>query len=245
MNGSQPQRVALVTSGAVRLGRAISLGLLHEGYDLVIVYRSSEELAQSLKKKALAVGRRCELVKADLTEPDAAESIVQYAKDTYSRLDLLVNSAASFEPRPLLTVEAEHWDRVMSLNVRAPHLLVRAAAKMLADTKGSVINITDLSAFQPWLDYPHHAVSKAALTQLTRIQARALAPEVRVNAIAPGAVKRPPEWPEDQWQELADKAPLGGPGSPSDVAEAVLYLAGARYVTGQILTVDGGRLLCP
>ena len=245
MNGSQPQRVALVTSGAVRLGRAISLGLVGAGYDLVVVYRSSEEPARSLRKEALAAGRRCELMKADLTEPAASETVVEYAKGTYGRLDLLVNSAASFEPRPLLAVEAEHWDRVMSLNVRAPHLLVRAAAEMLADVKGSVINITDLSAFQPWLDYPHHAVSKAALTQLTRIQARALAPNVRVNAIAPGAVMRPAGWPDDQWQELVDKAPLGSTGSPSDVVEAALYLAGASYVTGQVLTVDGGRLLCP
>lgn len=245
MNSSQPQRVALVTSGAVRLGRAISLGLVGAGYNLLVVYRSSEELAQILRKKVLAAGRRCELIQVDLTDSDAAESVVRYAEDTYGRLDLLVNSAASFEPRPLLAVEAEHWDRVMSLNVRAPHLLVRAAAEMLADVKGSVINITDLSAFQPWLDYPHHAVSKAALTQLTRIQARALAPNVRVNAIAPGTVMRPSGWPDDQWQELVDKAPLGNIGSSSDVVEAALYLAGARYVTGQVLTVDGGRLLCP
>ena len=243
MNAQEPQRVALVTSGAVRVGRAISLGLADAGYDLVTVYRSSEGPARELQEQLSESGRRCHIVCADLSVASAAEAVVEAARDAYGRLDLLVNSAASFEPRPLLEVDAEHWDAVMSVNARAPHLLVRAAADLLTEARGSVVNITDLAALQPWTQYPHHAVSKAALAHLTRIQARVLAPHVRVNAVAPGAVMRPEAWSDAQWQALADASPLERVGTPEDVAEAVLYLARADFVTGQILVVDGGRLL--
>jgi len=131
----------------------------------------------------------------------------------------------------------------MALNVRAPHLLVRAAAPLLRASKGNVVNITDLAAFQPWTERPHHAVSKAALAHLTRIQARVLAPEVRVNAVAPGAVLPPDDLSAERRQALAAATPLKRLGTPEDVVQAVLYLAGAPFVTGEILVVDGGRLL--
>ena len=161
------------------------------------------------------------------------------------RLDLVVTSSASFDARPLLEVDAEHWDAVMSVDVRAPHLVVRAAADLLRAARGSVVNITDLSAFQVWTEYPHHAVSKAALAHLTRVQARVLAPDVRVNAVAPGPVIRPAGWSEERWQALADIAPFRRVGTPRDVVEAVLFLAGAEFVTGHVLAVDGGHLLGP
>ena len=160
-------------------------------------------------------------------------------------MDLVVNSAASFRSMPLLDVDASEWDAVMALNVRAPHLVVRAAADMLRASQGSVVNITDLSAFQAWTEYPHHAVSKAALAHLTRVQARALAPDVRVNAIAPGAVLPPDDWPPERWEALAERAALARVGTPEDVVAAVLYLAEANFVTGHVLPVDGGRLLGP
>jgi pteridine reductase len=140
-------------------------------------------------------------------------------------------------------VDAEAWNTVMNLNARAPHLLVRAASDLLRAARGSVVNIVDLAAFQPWTDYPAHSVSKAALAHLTRIQARSLAPEIRVNGIAPGAVLAPDGWSKERWEALAQKTPLQRAGSPEDVAQAVLFLAGAEFVTGQILAVDGGRLL--
>ncbi|MDH3205227.1 MAG: SDR family oxidoreductase [Gemmatimonadota bacterium] len=245
MNDPIPQRVALVTGGAVRVGRAISLGLAGAGYDLVVAYRSSGDAARSTRQEVRETGRRCELVQADLAEPTAADVIADTVRDSFGRLDLLVNSAATFDARPLLEVDATQWDAVMAVNVRAPHLLVRAAASLLEEARGSVINIADLAAFQPWTDRPHHAVSKAALAHLTRIQARALAPHVRVNAIAPGSVLRPEGWSEERWLETARRAPLRRPGTPQDVVDAVLYLAQANFVTGQILTIDGGRLLEP
>lgn len=239
------QRVALVTGGAVRLGRAITLGLASAGYDVVVAYGSSGDAAAEVATALDALGRRCETVQADLRRPEAADTLASATRARFGRLDLLVNSAASFHARPLLEVDATEWDEVMALNVRAVHLLVRACADMLRAARGAVVNLTDLSAFQAWTVYPHHAVSKAALVHLTRVQARALAPEVRVNAIAPGAVLPPAEWPRERLEALASRAVLKRTGSADDVVQAVLYLASASFVTGHVLPVDGGRLLGP
>lgn len=243
MTDRETQRVALVTGGAVRLGRHIARGLAEAGWDVAISYRASAGAAGSLAAEVRALGRRCERFQADLAEPEAAERLIGSVQSAFGRLDLLVNSAATFDERPLLDVDATIWDAVMDVNVRAPHLLVRAAAPLLRDTRGSVVNLSDLAAFQAWTDHPHHAVSKAALEHLTRVQARVLAPEVRVNAVAPGAVLPPDDWQEDRLAPLARAAPLKRLGSPEDVVQAVLYLADAAYVTGHTLVVDGGRLL--
>jgi pteridine reductase len=240
MNDPAPQRVALVTGAAVRLGRAIALGLANAGYDLAATYHTSEGEARSLRDEVAAAGRRCELVQADLADPAAVEHVVAAVGDAFARLDVLVNSAASFDAHPLLDVDAARWDAVMSVNVRGPHLLVRAAAALLERSEGCVVNICDLAALQPWTQHPAHAVSKAALAHLTRIQARVLAPRVRVNAVAPGAVLPPSDYSEARLKALANAAALRRLGTPGDVVEAVLYLAGARFVTGHLLVVDGG-----
>ena len=245
MNSAEGQRVALVTSGAVRLGHAITLGLTDAGYDVVVGYRSARDAAEETVTEVAARGRRCHIVQVDLAEPASAQELVAGAESAFGRLDLVVNSAASFRDVPLESVDAEEWDAVMDVNVRAPHLIVRAAAPLLRSARGSIVNIADLSAFQAWTEYPHHAVSKAALVHLTRIQARALAPEVRVNAIAPGAVLPPDDWPDERWSALAERAALERVGGPQDVVDAVLYLAQADFVTGHVLPVDGGRLLGP
>jgi pteridine reductase len=239
------QSVALVTGGAVRLGRAISLGLARAGFDLVVHCRSSEDAARAVVRQAEALGRTAILSAGDLTDPDCATGIVEAARARFGRLDLVVNSAASFEARPLLDTDADDWDEVMRLNLRAPHLVVRAAAPLLRECRGSVVNLLDLSAFQPWTERPAHAVSKAALAHLTRVQARALAPHVRVNAVAPGAVLPPEDETPERLETLRRMTPLATLGDPEDVVGAVLYLAGALFVTGQILAVDGGRLLGP
>ena len=245
------QRTALVTGGAVRIGRAIAIGLAEAGYDVAIVYRSSAAEARDTASAIEETGRRCVALQADLADPEAAEAVASEVRSAFEdedgtpRLDVLVNSAASFREVPLLEVDASEWDSVMAVNVRAPHLLTRACAEMLRSARGCVVNITDLSAFQAWTTYPHHAVSKAALAHLTRVQARALAPEVRVNAVAPGAVLPPDAWGEDRWDALAARAVLRTVGSPADVVRAVRYLIEARFVTGHVLPIDGGRLLGP
>jgi pteridine reductase len=237
--------VALVTGGAVRLGRSITLGLASSGWDVAIHFGSSEREAGDTARAVRELHRECELIQADLRLPSAPERISGAVRQRFGRLDLLVNSAASFRTGDILEVDAEEWDEVMALNVRAPHLLVRACADLLRSSQGSVVNITDLSAFQAWTEYPHHAVSKAALAHLTRVQARALAPDIRVNAIAPGAVLPPDDWDAERWESLARRAALDRTGSPGDVVDAVLYLAGATFLTGHVLPVDGGRLLGP
>ena len=245
MTDGDRQRVALVTGGAVRVGRAISLGLARAGYDLVIAYRSSSAQAATLADEVAALGRTLVHVEADLGEAHAADRLIDAVRTSFGRLDVLVNSAASFQSVPLLDVDGDEWDQVMNLNVRAPHLIVRAAAEMLRESGGCVVNITDLSAWQAWSAYPHHAVSKAALAHLTRVQARALAPEVRVNGIAPGAVLPPDDWPMERWDALANVAVLQRTGSPNDVVQALLFLIEAQFITGHIMPVDGGRLLGP
>lgn len=243
MNAPRFQRVALVTGGAIRVGRALSLGLAEAGYDVAVHYRASGGAAEEVAARIGELGRRAETVAGDLSDPAVPERVVAAVRERFGRLDLLVNSAASFRSGPLMDADADAWDRVMALNARAPHLLVRAAADILRAARGSVVNILDLSAFQPWTGHPVHAVSKAALAHLTRIQARTLAPDVRVNAIAPGAVLPPDDYDADAVRELEAMAPLRRTGTPDDVVGAVLYLAGASYVTGQILAVDGGRIL--
>jgi pteridine reductase len=245
MEAPSPQRIALVTGGAVRVGRALTLGLARAGYDVLVTYLSSESAARALALEVAALGRRCELVATDLADPGAADVLTTATASAFGRLDLLVNSAASFDAAPLLEVDAERWDAVMALNVRAPHLLVRALAPLLRQSQGSVVNVADLGAFQPWLEHPHHAVSKAALVHLTHVQARALAPEIRVNAVAPGTVLAPDSYSDERLRALAAATPLRRLGSPEDVVSAVLYLARATFVTGQIIAVDGGRLLGP
>jgi len=242
MNALGFQRVALVTGGAVRLGKAVSLGLAEAGFDVAVHFRSSEAEANEVAERIRELGRSCTLVRADLGDPTAADEVVGAVRSAFGRLDLLVNSAAGFETLLLEDADAEAWDRVMRVNVRAPHLLVRAAADLLRAVRGSVVNLVDLSAFQAWAEYPVHAVSKAALAHLTRVQARALAPEVRVNAVAPGAVLPPEGYSPDRLDLLRERTPLRALGTPQDVVEAVLYLAGASFVTGQVLAVDGGRL---
>ena len=243
MNEPGIQRVALVTGGAVRVGRAISMGLAEAGYDLLIHYRSSRAAAEEAARAVEALGRRCVTVQADLIRAEAPDALVDGVRNAYGRLDLLVNNAASFDERPLEEVDAAVWDEVMALNARAPHLLVRAAAPLLREARGAVVNLVDLSALQPWTGYPAHAVSKAALAHLTRIQARALAPHVRVNAVAPGAVHPPDDFPRERLDALRALTPLGSLGTPEDVVRAVLYLASAPFVTGVILPVDGGGTL--
>jgi NAD(P)-dependent dehydrogenase (short-subunit alcohol dehydrogenase family) len=221
------------------------VGLAEVGYDLVVGYRSSAAEAEEVVQTIEAMGRRCVSVRVDLSEPEAAETLAEVVRTSFGRLDVLVNSAASFRSVPLLEVDAAEWDSVMNVNLRAAHLVVRAAAALLRESRGCVINITDLSTWQAWTEYPHHAVSKAALAHLTKIQARELAPEVRVNAVAPGAVLPPDEWPVERWEALASKAVLERVGTPGDVVQAIRYLIDAEFVTGHILPVDGGRLLGP
>ena len=182
---------ALVTGGAVRVGRALSLGLAEAGYDVLVNYRSSAGPAREVADRIGDLGRRCVTVRGDLGSPGDVQGLAQAASEAFGRLDLLVNSAASFNPTPILDTGADVWDDVLDVNLRGPHLLTRACADLLRTARGAVANIADHMGMKPWVRYGAHSVSKAALIHLTRIQARALSPEVRVNAVAPGLVLPP------------------------------------------------------
>ena len=232
--------VALVTGGGVRVGRAIALALAGNGYDLLVSYNSSPAGATEVAAAARQAGRRAHAVTADLSRQADAARLARTARERFGRLDLLVNSAASFVANDLLDVTADEWDAVMAVNLRAPFLLIRETAGMLRQARGAVVNVVDLSALRPWTGHPHHSVSKAGLLHLTRVAARRLAPEVRVNAVAPGYVLPPRHHTPEVIEHTRRRIPVGRVGTPEDVASAVCFLARADYVTGQVIAVDGG-----
>ena len=235
-------RVALVTGGAVRVGRAITLGLADAGFDVAINYHNSEAQAQDVARNVEAKGKRAIAVRGDISDKQDIDRLVDSVRSEYGRLDLLVNNASVFLSTPFLEVDEAEWDRVMAVNLKGPFLLTQATSNLLAVSRGHVINIVDLSAFQPWMSYPHHSVSKAGLLHLTRLAAQALAPEVRVNAIAPGAVLPPEDYAEKRIEEVRRSAALETWGSPDDVVRTVLFLDGSPFITGEVIVVDGGRL---
>ena len=221
--------VALVTGGGVRVGRAIALSLAEGGHDLLIGYNKSPARASEVETAARRLGRRAVAIRADLSRERDAVTLARAADEHFGRLDLLVNSAANFVANDLLAVTAEEWDEVMAVNLRAPFLLMRETAGLLRASRGAIVNIVDLSALQPWTSHPHHSVSKAGLLHLTRVMARRLAPEVRVNAVAPGFVLPPESFGEDEIERTRRRVPMGRVGSAEDVANVVKFLG-----------VDGG-----
>jgi pteridine reductase len=234
-------RTALVTGGARRVGRAMALALAEAGADVVINYNASGEDARTAVREIEALGRRAIAVQADIASSGDIERLVRATETTFGRLDIVVNSASLFERTPIHGIAEADWDRVLGVNLKGPFLLSQAAAPLLArDGGGAIVNIIDLSALQPWPSFAHHAVSKAGLLHLTRILARAFAPDIRVNAIAPGTVL-PPEGAEGE--EGSERRVIARPGEPADVTAALLYLVRSDFVTGENLVVDGGRML--
>jgi pteridine reductase len=233
-------KVALVTGGAVRVGRALSLGLAEAGFDVAVSYHSSAGPAEEVAARIRGLGRRALLLPGDVSRPEDVERITGTLERELGRLDLLVNSASNFHRTPLLEVDAAEWDEVMGVNLKGPFLMARASAELLRASGGSIVNIVDLSAIQPWTAYPHHSVSKAGLLHLTRVLARTLAPEVRVNAIAPGTVLPPEGQSEESLERERRRTPLARLGTPQDVLRTVLFLEASPYVTGALIVVDGG-----
>jgi pteridine reductase len=243
MNESKPLRdkVALVTGAAHRVGKAIALALAHEGADLVIHYHRSAASAAETAEAVRALGRQVLTVGADLGEVASIEHLFEAVEEELGRLDILVNSASVFEPVEFMEMTAAQWDRTLAVNLRAPAFCAQAAAHLMARTgSGHIINIADVIGLRPWQRFPHHSVSKAGVVMLTQVLAMSLAPHIRVNAIAPGPVLKPSDMSEERWQMIGAGSLLGRPGQPSDVADAVVFLVGSDYITGEVLVVDGG-----
>jgi NAD(P)-dependent dehydrogenase (short-subunit alcohol dehydrogenase family) len=232
-------RTALVTGAARRVGRVLALALADAGANVVVHFHTSHGEAEQTAAAIEARGGRAALVRGDVARHDDVARIIDCAQREFGGLDILVNSASVFERKPLLDITEADWDRVLAVNLKGPFMLSQAAAPLLRRHGGVIVNILDLSALQPWPSFAHHAVSKAGLLQLTRVLARALAPDVRVNAISPGTVLAPEEHAGDDGERrLTARA-----GDPADVVEALLYLVRSDFVTGENLVVDGGRML--
>ena len=238
-HGTRP--IALVTGGARRLGRAISVALAERGMDVGVHYGRSDSDAGETLEMLERVGVRARAFQADLRVAEAAPELIRDVVADFGSLDLLVNSAAVMERTPFGETTAEQWDDILSLNLRAPFLLSQAAAPELRKRRGQIINIADLAAFETWPGYIPHGISKSGIVHLTRALARVLAPDIRVNAVAPGTVLLPDGWSEEDAARLNETTPLRRGGSPSDVIGAILYLLDAGYVTGETVIVDGGR----
>jgi NAD(P)-dependent dehydrogenase (short-subunit alcohol dehydrogenase family) len=234
---------ALVTGGARRVGRVLALALAEAGADVIINYHRSADEAIETVRAAERLGPRAAAIAADVADPSQARTLIAEAVARFGRLDILVNSASRFDRTPIDTTTVEQWNKVMNVNLRAPFLLAQAAADPLRATRGTIVNIVDLSAFQPWPSFIPHAVSKAGLLHLTRCLARALAPEIRVNAIAPGTVLPPEGFDGADYAGGMDRRALETAGRPEDVAHALLYLVRSDFVTGEVMLVDGGRML--
>lgn len=243
---SPSRRVALVTGAARRLGAAIARRLHAEGFDLALNCNASREAAEALATGFDAARPGSALVlQADLAEVEALPALVAGAVDRFGRLDALVNNAAAFLPTAFERTTPAQWDALFAANARAPFFLVQAAAPQLQATRGAIVNIGDLYAERPRADLAAYAVSKAALEGLTRALAVALAPEVRVNAVAPGAILWPDEGADPALRaRILDATPLGRLGREEEVAGAVAWLLSeAGFCTGQVLRLDGGRSL--
>ncbi|MGE3774243.1 MAG: pteridine reductase, partial [Gammaproteobacteria bacterium] len=237
-------KVALVTGGARRLGAAITQRLHADGWRVVVHCQHSTAEADALVAQLNATRAESSCVApADLAEAAAAARLVAASCARWGRLDALVNNAAVFEPLPLAEVDPTAWQQTLDVNLRAPFLLAQAAAGALAAHGGAIVNLTDIYADRPKAGFAVYCVSKAGLAGLTRALARELAPAVRVNAVAPGAILWPAGAAPADRHALIERTPLARCGEPADIADAVAYLLGADFVTGQILVVDGGRSL--
>lgn len=234
-------RTALVTGGGQRLGRALALALGARGMRVAVHYHASAAGAHEVVREIGAAGGEAISVQADLALAEAPARLVADVVRELGELHVLVNSAAVMLRTPVGEVTPALWDRIFAINLRAPFLLAQAAAPHLARGGGAIVNVSDLAAFETWPAYIPHGISKAGVVQMTRSLARALAPSVRVNGIAPGAVLLSDDWPEESAARLASTTPLRRNGSPEDVVAALLYLLEAEFVTGETLIVDGGR----
>jgi NAD(P)-dependent dehydrogenase (short-subunit alcohol dehydrogenase family) len=230
--------LALVTGAAHRLGKVFALTLARQGFDILLHYHHSWDAALQTKAEIESVGRSVTLIQADLTDPMQVSDLLSKIES----LNVLVNSAAFLPGGNVELLSIENWDTTLDLNLRAPFLLTQEAShKMIAG--GLIVNITDVGAQKTWSRYPSYTVSKAALESLTRILARAFAPAIRVNAIAPGFVLQSDIVAPEEWDRLVKRVPLQRPARTEEIASALEFLLNNEYITGQTIVVDGGYSL--
>jgi len=237
-------RVSLVTGAGRRLGRAIALGLARRGSSIAVHFHQDATGAEDTAAKTREFGVEAEIVQADLSQPEQAENLVAEVVRIFGRIDVLINNAAIYSRTPLGQVTRDDWDRLLNLNLRGAFFCAQAAGvAMKHQGSGKIVNIADVAGLDPWPGYIPYSISKAGLIAMTTGMAKALAPEVTINAVAPGTVLLRHEATEEA-EKLIELSLLKKVGTPEDVVAAVLFLIeGSDFVTGDVLRVDGGRLL--
>jgi pteridine reductase len=234
-------QVALVTGAAKRIGRSIALRLAAEGADVIVNYRTARTEAEGVVAEIRASGRRAITVQADVARRVEVTALFATAQVEFSRLDILVNNAGTFFPSNFEELTDDQWDGILDTNLKSQFLCAQVAAPIMKSQGGGrIINLSSLGGLLAWPKYTHYCVSKAGVIMLTRCLARALAPTILVNSVAPGTIQFPGEAPDE---EYIRRVPLHRTGTGDDIAEAVAYLATADFLTGQVLVVDGGRQL--
>lgn len=230
---------ALVTGGALRIGRGLALTLAKAGADVAITYRGSSTAAQRTVTELKDIGVKALATACDVREEHSVAAAVEASVSALGGLDLLVNNAGLFETAPLEGITVEQWDAMFATNTRGPFLLAKHAYPHLKAARGRIVNIGSLGGLHPWATHAHYCTSKAALHMLSQTMAKAWAPEISVNCVAPGMIVMGEV--TDGYEHFIEKTPMGRNGRVEDVAEAVLFFAtGPHFITGQLLAVDGG-----
>jgi 3-oxoacyl-[acyl-carrier protein] reductase/pteridine reductase len=236
-------KVTLVTGAAKRIGRSVALRLATEGADVVVNYRSSNGEAEKVASEIKAMGRKAIAVQADVAKKNEVNAMFATVEKEFGRLDILINNAGVFFPAKFEELAEEQWDRILNTNLKSQFLCSQAAVPMLRRSgQGRIINFASLGGLLAWPAYTHYCVSKAGVIMLTRCLARALAPEITVNAIAPGTISFAGDAPELA-EDFMRRAPLKRTGTARDIEDAVVFLAQSPFITGQVIVVDGGRTL--
>ncbi len=239
-------KVALITGAAHRIGATIARALHHAGMDVALHYRHSAQAAEALQEELEQLRPHSVLLlQADLLDTHSLQPLVDQVEAWRSRLDLLVNNASSFYQTPIEDADEQQWNDLMGSNLKAPFFLAKAAAGLLRQHQGAIVNLVDIHAERPLSGYPIYSMAKAGNAMMVKSLARELGPEVRVNGVAPGAILWPDEGLSEEAKEtILSRTALKRAGSPEDIARTVLFLArDADYITGQIIAVDGGRTL--
>ena len=236
----------LITGAAKRIGKEMALSFFKKGWDIVIHFNASKDEAESLADQMNAERfNSAMLVQANLDNTNEVEKLVAKIQSNNISIDALINNASTFYPTPIGTFSEENWDALMGSNLKAPLFLIQSFHKQLKKNKGFIINITDINVDKALVNHSIYLAAKSGLQTLTKALAKELAPHIRVNAIAPGAILEPPntEWTSEQKNKIIDAVPLKRMGSEKDIADAAIYLSEAEYVTGQVLNIDGGKSL--
>ena len=240
------KKTIFITGAAKRIGKEIALCFSEMGWNIIIHYNSSKNEAQVLADEINGTNPDSAItVQGNLDVKEDVEKVINEVRDAFPTIDLLINNASTFYPTPIEDISEEHWDKLVGSNLKGPLFLIKGLKDKLKESKGSIINITDTNLSKGVANYSIYSAAKAGLESITKGLARELAPDIKVNAIAPGAMLEPPDvtWTEEQKSKVISSIPLNRMGSEKDISEAVKFLAKSNYITGQIIKVDGGRSL--